>query len=340
MKLLTKFFTLTCFLFPLALLPSSLAFAEQEVSAGGFTIEGVPHDKQLDPDVGYFYLKEEVGAVDSVKVKLINSSDQDKTLTVELTNANTNASGIIDYSGVLEDHSSLKTPLTSIAKVSEKEVLVPKDSSVETEISINMPKQSLSGVVVGGIVVSEKQDEKKKAGIANTYNYTLGLVLTNESKVELNKNVSVQLERVGASLVNGRKMVQADILNPNPYIFSKAVVKGKILEKDSGDLVKEQELNQVSIAPYSVFPFQFDWKRENLKPGTYLFTGSVTANGKTWDFEKEFAITAEKAKKLNEEAAYKIYVPKWLSYSLYFLGSLTSAGTLYLVVRNRKRKAV
>lgn len=320
---------------------SSAVYASEEAQTGGYTIEGVPSNNQLDPDVGYFYLHEEVGEEDSVKVKLINSSSEEKTLNVKVTNANTNVNGIIDYTGRLEDHSSLQKPLTSIASVTEEEVKVPGDSSVETEISIKMPEQQLTGVIVGGIVVSEKQEESdtgEKLALSNTYSYTLGLVLTNEDKVELSKNISVELENVEATLFDGKKVVQANILNPNPYIFSSATVKGEILKKGSSTTVKKVEKENVNFAPYSVYPFQLDWEKENLKSGQYIFRGSVEADGETWEFEKEFVITSGEAKKINDESVYKVYIPTWVTISIYGLLIISIAGTIYLFLRRKKRK--
>lgn len=320
---------------------SSTAYANEDQEIGGYTIEGVPNKNQLDPDVGYFYLHEEVGAEDSVKVKLSNSSAEDKTLNIKVTNGNTNVNGLIDYTGRLEDHSSLKTPLTSIATPTENEVVVPKQSSVETEITIKMPKEQFPGVVLGGIVVSEKQEDnesKKQLALKNTYSYTLGLVVTNENKVELRKNVSVELESVGATLFDGKKVVQANILNPNPYIFSKATVKGEIFKKGSDQALKKAEKESVNIAPYSVYPFQFDWEKEDLKPGKYIFRGSVVANGETWKFEREFEITSGAAKKINEESVYKVYIPNWLTYSITILVIISISGTIYLFIRKKTRK--
>ncbi|MFC0760692.1 WxL protein peptidoglycan domain-containing protein [Enterococcus faecalis] len=197
--------------------------------AGGYTIEGIPSDHQLDKTVSYFYLKENPGEKDQVKVKL--------------TNANTNSNGAVDYTGKIKDHASLKDPLTSMAKVSQKEVQVPAKSSVETAIDIQMPEKTMSGVVVGGIVVSEKQTvekEKQAFSLGNIYTYTIGLVLTNEDTVEPKKNNSVELDTVGAKLSDGKKIVQADILNPNPYIFPDATVKGEIKPKDSGEVIKNE----------------------------------------------------------------------------------------------------
>ncbi len=324
-----------------SLLSSSYKVAAEDSSsqlAGGYTIEGVPNDHQIDKNVSYFYLKENPGEKDQVKVKLTNDSSEEKTLEVKVTNANTNNNGLIDYTGQIKDHSSLKYPLTSMAKVSKSEVKVPAKSSVETTIDIQMPEQILHGVTIGGITVSDKlQEEKNKKGVSvgNIYMYTLGLVLTNETVVEPKKNISVELDSVGAVLFDGRKIVQADILNKNPYMFTDASVKGKILDKRSNKVIKEQERSNINIAPYSVYPFQFDWLKEELKPGKYIFKGTVEASEKTWKFEKEFEISSEKAKTINKESVFKVYLPNWLTYSSYGLVVLSTLGSIYLIFRRK-----
>ncbi|EGP4754762.1 DUF916 and DUF3324 domain-containing protein [Enterococcus faecium] len=336
---MNKIFKLLCISFLSLSLSSPTAYASEVT--GGYTIEGIPNENQLDPNLGYFYLHESANTEDAVQVKLINSSAEDKTLKVKITDANTNINGLVDYTGNIAKHPSLKTPLTSIATATQQEVTVPKNSSVETEIKIKMPKEQFKGVIVGGINISEKQSENqdtKKLALSNTYSYTLGLVVTNENKVDINKNVSVELESVGAELFDGKKVVQADILNRNPYIFSGAKVTGKILEKDSKDLVKKEEKQNVNIAPYSVFPFQIDWQKENLKPGKYIFKGIVETKDNKWEFEKEFEIIAEKAKEINNESVFKVQIPEWLTYTALSASVVTIGGTVWLVIRKRRKE--
>ncbi|HGW6169571.1 TPA: DUF916 and DUF3324 domain-containing protein [Enterococcus faecalis] len=325
-------FTILCF----NNIPS---FAVEET--GSYTIEGVPNKNQIDADLGYFYLHEDPGSEDSVKVKLVNTSNKDIKLQVKLTNANTNSNGIIDYTGQIKDHESLKVPLTSIAKVTQSEVVVPKQSEVESEIKIIMPNNKLSGVIIGGIIVSkvEDQNEQKKQNVlSNTYGYTLGLVLTNENSVDMEKNVSVKLDKVGPVLSNGKKIIQANILNANPFIFSKANIKGEIIDKDSNEVIKKEEINNVNIAPYSVFPMQFDWGKNDLKPGIYTFKGIVKVEDKEWKLIKDFEISKSNAKKINENSIYKISIPDWLRYSSYILLILSTCGTVFTFIKTIKKR--
>ncbi|MEY8446654.1 DUF916 and DUF3324 domain-containing protein [Enterococcus ratti] len=309
---------------------------------GGYTIERVPNKHQIDSNLGYFYLFEQAGTQDRLGVKLVNSSNQAKVLKVKVTNANTNSNGLLDYTGSLKDHKDLKQPLSSIVKAAQTEVTVPAKSTIETTLTVSMPKEKFSGVIVGGIVVSEKSNEEKnkqkeEVSIQNTYNYTLGVVLTNDAKTVMNQHVSVTLDKVAPILSDGKKIVQADILNPNSYIFDKATVSGDIRKKDSDKVLKKQEKTDVSIAPHSVYPFQFDWGKDELTPGEYLFTGSVKAGGKEWFFNRVFKITADSAKEINEQSIYYVVIPLWLRISWIVVLLINIVGTGYLVIKRVKK---
>ncbi|MFP7291535.1 DUF916 and DUF3324 domain-containing protein [Enterococcus hirae] len=306
---------------------------------GGYTIEGVPNEHQIDKNVSYFYLDEQPGTKDQIKVKLINDSSTEKTLDVKVTNANTNLNGLVDYTGTLKDHKSLKTPLTTIVKPQETEVKVAPKSEVETTLDIQMPPEKQEGIILGGVVVSEKQEKTKKketVAVGNTYSYTLGILLTNDPSVTIKQNKSVELESVGAILSDGRKVVQANILNPNPYLFGEAKVSGKIMNEQETETIQETTKESVKMAPQSIYPFQFDWKKEELKPGTYVFLGTVKTSDNEWKFKKKFTISAEEAKKINQESVFKVQIPNWLKLSAILVGVITGIDTMYLILRRRK----
>lgn len=318
------------------------AFGEESSSEllGAYTIEAVPNEHQIDTNVNYFYLNEQPGAKDQIKVKLINDSEAEKVLEIKITNANTNLNGLVDYTGTLKDHKSLKTPLTSIVKAKEKEVKVPPKSEVETTLDIQMPQEKQEGIILGGVAVSEKQEKVKKnqnVAVGNTYSYTLGILLTNDSSVEIQQNKSVELEDVGAILSDGKKVVQADILNPNPYLFGEATISGKIRNEEETKTIQETKKEHVEMAPNSIFPFQFDWKKEELKPGNYVFVGNVKTIDNEWNLKKRFTISENEAEKINEDSVFKIQIPDWLKFSALLIGLLTVINTVYLTLRKRQQ---
>lgn len=322
---------------------STHVFAEDTSSSefGGFSIEGLPNKNQLDKNASYFYLHEEPGTKDNLTIKLNNSASKEKKLEIKVVDGNTNSNGIVDYTGSLKNNKALKMPLTSIVKPEQKEVTVPKNGSIETNLAVNMPSKKFAGVVLGGVIVSEKKSEQqlKTGTVGNEYSYTIGIVLTNDNKVELFKNISVELEKVGPVLSAGKKVVQADILNPNPYVFSKAEVTGTVYEEGSSTKLKENTMQNVSIAPYSAFPFQLDWQKEDLKPGNYVFKCSVKTAENTWNFEKKFEIKNDEAKEINKESVFKVILPNWFKYSSAGLIGVIIAGTVYVYIRSSNRKS-
>ncbi|EHK9949837.1 DUF916 and DUF3324 domain-containing protein [Enterococcus faecium] len=308
---------------------------------GGYTIEGVPNEHQIDKNVSYFYLNEQPGEKDQIKVKLINDSNSEKILNVKVTNANTNLNGLVDYTGTLKDHESLKYPLTSIVTPQENEVKIAPKSEVETTLNLQMPSKQQEGIILGGVVVSEKQDKNEKnqnVAVKNTYSYTLGVLLTNNKEIKINQNKSVELENVDPILSDGKKVVQANLLNPHPYIFGEASVSGKILNEEETQTIQESKKESVKIAPYSIFPFQFDWKKEELKPGNYVFEGKVKTEDNEWSFKKKFKITETEAKIINKKSVFKIQIPNWLEYSALVSIIVTFLGTIWLVIARGRKK--
>lgn len=318
----------------------STTAAHGEKLAAGFTIEGIPNNNQVDTNVGYFYLKETPDATDELKIKLKNSSDEDKTLVIKIVDANTNVNGLVDYTGKLTNHTTLKTPLTSIVEAVEQEVNVPKNSEVETMLKVHMPETDFEGVIVSGVVVSEKKEDSQEnnLSIENTYSYTIAIVLTNNEETAIKNNVSLELDSIDTKLFDGKKVVQADILNKNPYIFEDATITGTIYEKETHKEVIQNTMEHIEIAPYSIFPFQFDWEKNTMKPGIYSFVGKATSGGKEWTFKRDFEVTDQQAKKLNEETVFKILIPTWLHLGVNILAGTVLVGTAGLILRKKRRE--
>ncbi|EME5381672.1 DUF916 and DUF3324 domain-containing protein, partial [Enterococcus faecium] len=64
----------------------------------------------------------------------------------------------------------------------------------------------------------------------------------------------------------------------------------------------------------------------------------VETKDNKWEFEKEFEITAEKAKEINNESVFKVQIPEWLTYTTLITSIVTIVGTVWLVVRKRRKK--
>ncbi|MFT0189756.1 DUF916 and DUF3324 domain-containing protein [Candidatus Enterococcus avicola] len=318
------------------------AYAEEtsEKSAGGYTIEGIPNSHQIDPDSGYFDLAESPGEKDQLKIKIVNESNHEKKMSITVTNGNTNSNGLVDYTGELKDHSSLINPLKSILKATEDTVIVSPNSEKEVILDLTMPEEQFDGIILGGIQFSDitnASDKNQKTSIENKYVYTLGVVIKNDPKTETYKNISVVLEDVQSKLSYGRKIVQANLLNENPYILGKATVEGTIVDEKTNKIVQEQQKENVSIAPHSIYPFQFDWKKEEIKPGNYIFKGKAETKDNKWEFTKKFTITKKQANTLNKNTVFKVSIPYWLQICSVVFSMLMVISSGWLIYRKHKR---
>ena len=140
----------------------------------------------------------------------------------------------------------------------EEEMKVPPKSEKVAELDVQMPSEELEGGTLGGVVVSEKSSEKEKdqnVAVENTYSYTIGILLANDPNVKINQNKSVELEKVAAVLSDGKKVVQADILNPHPYIFGEATVEGKILDETGKKVIQEEKKRTGQNCSTVLLPF-------------------------------------------------------------------------------------
>lgn len=293
-------------------------FASEATEPDGFTIEGVPNKHQLSSAKkdGYFYLYEK-------------------------PDANTNKNGVIDYSGDIKNSKYLKNQLTSLVSWTSKTYTLNPNEVRTISIPFKMPDHEYNGVIAGGINVYEDDDNNQgnqpQLSMKNKYGYTIGLVLTNHDQKDAEKNVSIQLDAIKPKLDYGRKVVEADIANPNPYIFNTDSVSGSITSLKDNKVIVKNKIDHVRIAPQQVFPFQFDFKKQNMEPGEYLMKIDVKTQEKTWHFERKFEIKGGTAKDLNKKSVFKVYIPKWLNYLIIIVLVLSILLTIYLIVRKVRR---
>lgn len=309
----------------------------------GYTIEGISNkDQQKDAkNKPYFYLYKQPGQSGSISVKILNGDTKAHNYTVTIGDANTNKNGVMDYLNEEKNSKYLKTPLTSLTNWKKKDVSVPARGSKVVTVDYTMPKNHFDGIIDGAISVFQNEQEKGKVNnhiaMGSRYGYTLGIILTNTNTFDPYKSLSVQLTTVTPKIDYGSKVVIANLLNNNPYIFGPATVKGKVTNLDRNKVVATTEMSNVKIAPNQEFPFQLNWGNQDMEPGNYLLKGVVKVKNKEWPFERKFTIEKKVAKQLNKKAVFKVYIPKWLNISIYILAVLTTIVTIYLFIRKYKR---
>ena len=184
----------------------------------------------------------------------------------------------------------------------------------------------------------ETEEESKGMSVKNTYGYAIGLVLTEQEIAPVYGETELKLVKLQPEIDYGSKVLEASIQNPHPEAMQKLVAEGKIVRKGQKKALADNKLENVKIAPNSVFPFQVDWGMQEVAAGDYTFIGKIKGQTKTWDFKEDFTITREMAKKMNEQTAFRIFIPNWWMISFYVMGTVTAVVTAWLVIRFVKRK--
>lgn len=347
------FYFITCS-FSILFVLFSISKPVQAADAMNVGVTAIIPDNQVDKNQTYFDLLMKPGQEQELEVKLTNSSDEDRTVEIQVNPATTNDNGTADYS--LKEtpknrDSSLKISMADIA-TTENEVLVPKKSSVNAKIKLKMPNETFKGVVAGGIRVSEKENEKKEeekkdtggVQINNKFVFTVGLQLRTEESLEgLEPDLVLDKTKIKPKHVNYRNFVGINLQNNQPVFIRDLEVEAKIYKKGSKEVLHETKKTQMKMSPNSNFNFGVDWENKELEGGDYV--ASVRAYSKDYDKEwkwdnQEFHIDAETAKKLNAEAVNleksnkKLYIMIGIGLILLLLLII-----ILLIMKNKKEKA-
>ncbi|MBO0453689.1 DUF916 and DUF3324 domain-containing protein [Candidatus Enterococcus murrayae] len=320
----------------------SQGITENEKRAG-FTVQAVLPENQVNDRVSFYHLLMQPEQAQTVQVKIFNTSEKKQTYRVEVINAATNRNGLITYDERdKKPDASMKLPITKVAKPKNKEVSVDAYSEGKAEVIIQTPAEAFQGILLGGIRISLKSDDSEEESqgmsVKNTYGYAIGLVLTEQDHAPVYGETDLKLTKVQPEVDYGSKVLEASIQNPYPEAMEDLVAEGKIVRKGQKKALAKNKLESVKIAPNSIFPFQIDWGMLEVSAGEYTFIGTVKGKTKSWSFKQDFTITRQLAKKMNEQTAFRIFIPSWWTTSFYAVGTITAIVTAWLIIRLVKRK--
>ncbi|MFD1902641.1 DUF916 domain-containing protein [Enterococcus termitis] len=151
--------------FIITLSTSLVSLAEENKgAAGGFSYEVIQPENQQNKDVGYYDLRVTPGQEQIVQMKLMNSSEKEIKISVNLNGAKTNGNGVIEYSpNELKRDESLINDFVDIATAPKEVTLAPKSEQL-LDIVLKIPKTPFKGVISGGIELQEVTSEVPKDG--------------------------------------------------------------------------------------------------------------------------------------------------------------------------------
>ena len=318
MKTINRLF-LGCILLVASFLFATVGYAEDAQGGAGFTVESIIPENQVDKKYTFFYLKTTPEQPQTIEVKVISTQKDPVTLKVAVHDAVSSSIGEIDYAQPKPKlDKSLTNPITSFVKVKDdiKEVTVANFEEKIVAFEINPPKESYTGVKLGSIrfLREAEESESDKTGLVPEFARVIAVMLT-EDEATFDHGAELHLKKVDLTLFNGRKIIAANIQNDQPKVLQEMTIKGKVTRKGEKEVLAEQEQSNFAVAPNSNFDFQLPLGLERFTPGTYVFTGEATGDGRTWKWEEEFTVGREQAEKVNEETVFKLLVPAWVPWT-------------------------
>lgn len=271
-----------------------------------FSVQALIPDNQIDKEQTYFDLKLIPGQTQIVQVKIVNSSAQDFTAHLKLNSATTARNGLIDYKQWEEQErdESLKYSINEIAKIEKEELNIPANSSVLANIQIDMPDEKIAGIILGGIVISTdiaQEDDTENTGIQiqNKYDYVIGMKLMQSDEEVLPE---LYFKGVDTGLVNYRPAVSFRLQNDQPVIIKNMNIQADVFQKGKDEVLYQLQLDQAEMAPNSNGDFVIEWGNTPIKAGNYILKVRAEHEGRIWEWEESFEITAQSANETNQNA--------------------------------------
>lgn len=162
-----RWLIVTVFICVMALsIPSAVQAEEADDNMNTkFTVKPNIPENQAKNTQSYYDLIVKPGQKQEVELSLINKTDEELTIDLNLANAVTNDNGLIVYNDFeKKPDSSLKVPLTTLIKLPEEHVKVPAKKTVTAKMTVEIPANGFQGLVLGGVYASLAEDEKEEKG--------------------------------------------------------------------------------------------------------------------------------------------------------------------------------
>ncbi|MBC1935552.1 DUF916 and DUF3324 domain-containing protein [Listeria grandensis] len=277
----------------------SPVFAEEPA----FSVKAVLPANQQGDATSYFNLKMKPGQEQELEVALHNATDKDLTIEATANTAFTNGNGIVDYNATKRPmDESLKHGFGALTEIAEKEIIVKAKSKAMAKIKVKMPDEEKNGVILGGIVFSEKEqttDGAESAKLQNRFSYTIGVVLSqNDTLVKPNLN----LGEIKAAQQNYRNKITANLQNDQAVIIRDLAIKAEVFRENGSKALFEQQSEKLRMAPNSNFDYAIHTQDQPLKPGNYTLKLTAASGEDSWAWERDFKIDKETASDLNDTA--------------------------------------
>lgn len=321
-----------------SLWPTVLTNAEEKKNDGGlgFSVSPVFNSNQLDSSSSIFYVQTKPGEEQTIDVKVQSAQKDPVKVKVRVLDAFTTIDQTIGYQeqSKIPKEPTMKNPVSNLITSKEMEFTVKNFEKKTIPFQIKAPKEQYEGVKIGAIDFLSDQD-KKSGNMQMSGSAQIGVILAPNGE-EFNNGKELKMNEVKPKLYKGKRMVTANLQNPDGYTLENLKINAVITEKKSGKKVKEREVTGAAMAPNSNSDFGMDWGLAQLPTGKFHYKMIVKNDFHEWEFEKDFDISGKQAADINDKSAYKILTPNWVKIVALIESVLLVLILISLVMRRKK----
>lgn len=282
----------TIFFSLLSLIAILFTHSTAQASEVGYTVKVIENQFQKadKKEGGYFDLVVPQAQTTDLQIRILNTSDEASTYSINVTNATTTSNLDIDYTPTDKRSPALKVGLTDLLKADQTSVsLEPKTTQLVT-FHLTMPAEALKGTLLGGIhVIKDLTDEEKNQGFASQSAYVKPVKLIQSEQPEV-FTPKFTFDNCEIKTINYAKRVVATVTNKKPVYMTGIEMTSDITKKGDSKAILSQSKENGSLAPNSTFDLLIDYDSKVLKAGQYTYHITFKSGGQSWKIEKDFEI--------------------------------------------------
>lgn len=349
-------------IFALVLTVCFIGLIGQKVKADemSFSVTPILPSNQIG-NSGYFNLLMHPGDKQTVEVKIVNLRDTPIVVEENVSSATTNLNGVVEYSpNQIKPDSTLKYNMKDLVSAPAEISLSPKETKT-ISIAVNMPNAPIQGLMAGGLTYQEKSSNTKSSSkskgvsIINKYNFVIAFLM---QQSETKSAPDLKMNDVEPGQVNYRNVINANLQNPNMAYLNTLYVQSDIKGISNSKLEYKSNKEMMQMAPNSNFDFPvalgsgtalqagkyhmvltaFGQKDPNGKYTMKDSAGKVQKFNYKWTFERDFTITAAKAKELNAKDVTIKHNNSWWIWLIAILLILIILFLLFFILWKRRKK--
>ena len=330
------------FLFPMKVQAASLPFSVTPV---------VSH-LQRDKSESYYDVIVKPGTSTKLQAKLVNNTNKAITVNAKVATAQTNDSGMVDYTDRKTVDSTLKTKLTAIL-TGAKKVTIPAKGTVTYTATLAMPANHGAGITAGALIFSPQTTSKTKSSanfaVKNQYQYSIAVVTRSVDSTWL-PQLAVGKTKITQS--EYKNVIALPLHNTSATFLNQLRVEAKATNETTGKQYKRTVAN-MQMAPNSHFDYMLQLPK-TADAGTYKVTAVAyyvqdtngayrAADGTRYQYRKRLkqtvVLTKKQAKQMNKTLqATKGGLP-WFVYAVIGVIAvlvITVVGLVVFIIRRKK----